>query len=160
MGVFLQVFFFDDFEDGFAHRANDWVAAEGVEVNSLAEHFGDLRGGDDRGERATVADAFGHGDDVRNDALGFEAPEVRAGAAESGLDFVSDSDAARGADVFVGVLEIAIRKYDATADALNGFSDESGDLARGGEVDDALDVCGVFFAGIRIVEQWPYMVPR
>ncbi len=150
-GVFLQVFFFDDFEDGFAHRANDGVAAEGVEVNSLCEHFGDLRRRDDCGERAAVADAFGHGDDVRDDALGFEAPEMRAGAAEASLDFVGNGDAACGADVFVSVLEVAVREDDATADALDGFGDEAGDVARGGEVDDALDVRGVFFAGVRIV---------
>ena len=73
-----------------------------------ASTFGDLRRGHNRGERAAVADAFGHGDDVGNDALRFESPEMRAGAAEAGLHFVGDANAARGADMFVSVLEIAV----------------------------------------------------
>ena len=59
-----------------------------------------------------------------------EAPEMRAGAAEAGLHFVGDAHAAGGAHVFVGVLEIAVRKHDEAADALDGFGDEAGDLPR------------------------------
>ena len=35
---------------------------------------------------------------------------MRAGAAEARLDFIRDANTARGADVFVGVLEIASGK--------------------------------------------------
>ena len=69
-------------------------------------------------------------DDVGNHALRFEAPVMRAGAAEAGLHFVRDADAARGAHVFVGVLEIAVGKNDAAADALDRFRDEARDLSR------------------------------
>ena len=55
---------------------------------------------------------------------------MRAGAAEAGLHFVGDAHAARGAHVFVGVLEIAMRKYHEAAHALDGFGDEAGDFAR------------------------------
>ena len=94
---------------------------------------------------------FRHRDDVGNHALRFKAPEMRAGAAEAGLHFVGDAHAAGGADVFVSVLEIAVRKYHEAADALDGFGDEAGDLARRGEVDHLLHVVRVFLAGVRIV---------
>ena len=63
-----------------------------------------MRRGDHRGERAAVADALGHRDDVGNHALRFEAPEMRARAAKAGLHFVGDAHAAGRADVFVDVL--------------------------------------------------------
>jgi hypothetical protein len=51
-------------------------------------------GGDDGGEGEAVADGFGHDDDVGDDAVVLEAPEIRAGAAEAGLNFIGDADAA------------------------------------------------------------------
>ena len=103
--VRLQLLALDYFQHGLALRADDRIAAERVEMNPLRERCGDLRRGHDRGERAAVADAFRHGDDVGNDALRFETPVMRAGAAEAGLHFIRDADAAGGAHVLVGVLE-------------------------------------------------------
>ena len=54
---------------------------------------------------------------------------MRAGAAEAGLHFIGDADAAGGAHVFVGVLQIAIREHNAAADALDRLGDKAGDLA-------------------------------
>src|ERR1019366_4630426 len=57
--VLLELLALDHFEHGFALSADDRVAAEGVEVNSLGEDAGDLRSGDDRRERHAIADALG-----------------------------------------------------------------------------------------------------
>ena len=111
--VRLQLFALDHFEHRLALRADDRIAAERVEVNSLRERRRDLRRGDDRGERTAVADAFRHRDDVGNDALRFEAPVMRARAAEAGLHFIRDANAAGRAHVFVSVLEITVRENDA-----------------------------------------------
>src|SRR5439155_16030513 len=77
--------------------------------------------------------------------------EVMAGAGEPGLDFIGDAHAAGGAHVFVGVLEVAVRKYYRPAHTLDGLGDEPGNLSRRGVVNNALDVGGVFAAGVRIV---------
>src|SRR5205823_4334490 len=105
---------------------------------------------------ATVADAFGHGHDVGNHALGLEPPEMCPGAAKPGLDLVGNADAAGSPDVLVNMIEIAVGKNHYAADALNGFGDETGDLAGCGEVDQLFYVRGIFLAGIRIIAaMWP-----
>ncbi len=52
-----------------------------------------------------------------------------AGAAEAGLHFVGDAQAAVLADDVVDDLEIFRRRRDGAADALDRFADEAGDLA-------------------------------
>lgn len=74
-------------------RANR-VAAERVEVQAVRDAGGDLRCGDDRGQRQAVADSFGHRHDVGHDTLVLEAPVVAAGAAETGLHLVCHANAA------------------------------------------------------------------
>ena len=64
------------------------------------------------------------------DALRFESPVMRAGAAEAGLHFIGDADAAGRAHMFVSVLEIAVGKNNAAAHALDRFGDERRDLSR------------------------------
>jgi hypothetical protein len=136
-----------DVEGGFALSHGEGVAAEGVEVDAARHFFGDGVGGDDGGEREAVADGFGHDDDVGDDTIILEAPEVGAGAAEAGLDFIGDADAAGVAGVGVGVGEVVGRVGDGAADALHGFGDEGGDFATGAELDDVEDFFGVLFAG-------------
>src|SRR6516225_11243836 len=109
-------------------------------MDLFGQHAGDFVRGHHRGERAAVADAFGHRHDVRDDTLCFEAPEMGPGAAKAGLDFVRDAEAAGSTDVLVRLLEVTFRKYDGAADALNGFGDESGDAAGGGEIDQLFDI--------------------
>ena len=150
-GIFLQVFPLDDLEHGLAHGTDHGVAAEGVEVDFAEEGLRDFVGGDDGGQGATVADAFGHCDDVGDDTLRFEAPEMRAGSSEAGLNFVRDADPASGADVSVNVLEVSRREFDESADALDGLRDEAGNLARRGVFDEFFDVIGVFRARVGIV---------
>ena len=79
-------------------------------MNPLCENVRDFRGGHNRGQRAAIANAFGHGDDVRNDVLVSKAPIVRAGAAEAGLHFVGDAKAAGRTRRVVGGFEIAVRE--------------------------------------------------
>ncbi len=74
-----------------------------------------------------------------------------ARSAKAGLDLVGDAHAAGGARMFVSVLQVTIREHHRAAHALNGLGDESGNLARGGIVNHALDVRGVLPAGIGIV---------
>src|SRR5207244_9100310 len=86
-----------------------------------------------------------------NHALRLKTPEMRPGAAKPGLDLVGNADAASGPHMLINVLEISVGKNHHPADALNGFGDEAGNLARCGKVDQLLYVGGVFFAGIRII---------
>src|ERR1043166_3366453 len=109
----------DDVEDGAALRADDRIAAEGVEVRALRERGGDVRCCNDRAERATVPDSFRHCHDVGNYVLRFESPVMRAGPTESGLDFISDADSAGGSDMFVSMFQVSIGKNNAAAHALN-----------------------------------------
>ena len=125
--------------------------AEGIEVNSLGQHASDLRRGDYRRQRTPVADALRHRHDIGNDTLRFESPKMAAGPAKTGLDFVRYADATGSADVLVNLLEIAVRKDNASANALNRFGDEARDPAGGGEVDELLDVRGEFPSRFRIV---------
>ena len=98
----------------------------------------DLRGGDDgRRGGSYVADALGHGHDVRNHSLGLEAPEVGAGPAEAGLHFVGDAEPAGGPHMRVGLGQVAVGEDDEAAQALNRLGDEAGDFAGGGVFDQA-----------------------
>ena len=149
-GVFLQLLLLDDLEHGLADGADDRVAAEGVEVDLLGHRGGDLRRRDDGRQRGPVADALGQRDDVRNDAMRLEAPEVRAGPTKARLDFVGDAHATGGAHVGISVLQVTGGKFDKAAHALNRFRDERGDFARRGVVDEVLDVGGVLLPGVGI----------
>src|SRR4051812_28877195 len=102
-------------------------------------------------ERATVADSFRHGDDVRDHSLSFKSPEVSASPAKARLYFISDTDAAGRTDVRISMLQIIIRKNDAPANTLNRFRNESGDLPWRGVVDNLLHVRRVLFARVHIV---------
>ena len=59
--------------------------------------------GDYRREGETITYRFAEDDDVRNNILRFETPEVRAEAAEAYLDFVGDADTAGGVDTSVNI---------------------------------------------------------
>src|SRR5690606_23159826 len=111
MGILLQFFVLDDFENRLADCAHDGISTERVEMNFAGERGGDLRRGDNGGERSAIANAFSHRDDVRNDTLRFKSPEMRAGSAEASLHFIGNADAACRANVFVSVLEIISRKF-------------------------------------------------
>ena len=147
-GIFLETFLLNHAEDGAALGGGHGVAAKGVEVDAGGKGLGDLWGGDDGGEGEAVADAFGHGDDVGDDALGLEAPVVGAGSSEPGLDFVGDAEASGSPDAGVGSGQVALGEDHGTADALDGFGKEGGDPSGGGETDDVCDFVGVVLGGI------------
>jgi len=136
-----------DVERGFALSHGEGVAAEGVEVDAGGHLFGDGVGGDDGGEGEAVADGFGHDDDVGDDAIILEAPEVGAGAAEAGLNLIGDADTAGVAGVGVGVGEVIGRVGHGAADALHRLGDVGGHFATGAELDDVEHFFGVVFAG-------------
>ena len=46
--VRLKIFFFDDFEDGFAHRGDDRISTEGIEMNFANERLRNFRRGHHR----------------------------------------------------------------------------------------------------------------
>ena len=95
--------FFEDVQNSESRGAGNGIAAEGTEeFHAVVEACGDFRSGDDCRERESISDRFAEHHDVGNDVLRFEAPEVRAEAAEADLHFVGDADTARGADVLVG----------------------------------------------------------
>src|SRR5256885_1594207 len=76
---------------GARHR----IAAERAEkLHSIVKRIGDLLCRDDCRERERVADRLPQDDDVRNDALRFESPEMRSQTPESNLHFVGDADRA------------------------------------------------------------------
>src|SRR5207247_8168751 len=97
--ILLQFLTFQNFEHGLALGANDWVAAEGVEVNSLGEDAGNLWSCDHCGQRTAGADALGHGYDVGHHTLKLEAPEMLASPGEPSLDFVGDANPAGSARI-------------------------------------------------------------
>src|SRR5438477_6616820 len=122
--VCLQLFAIDHVEHRCALCADDGIAAECVEMYPLGQCGCDLRRRDNRGERGSVANPFGHRYDVRHHVLSFETPVMRAGAPESRLHFIGNTHAAPCADMFVNTLEIVFRKYDSSAHSLNRLSDK------------------------------------
>ena len=138
-----------DFERGQALGHGDRVAAEGVEVDAVFHHGGDFGPRHAGAERHAVADALGHRHQVGRDAPVLEAPEMLAGAAEAGLHFVGDAQAAVLADDVVDDLEIFRRRRDGSADALDRFADEAGDFARRFVADQIFDVVGAFDVAAR-----------
>src|SRR5437762_9022174 len=120
-------------------------------MSSLRERGRDLRRGDNRAERATVPDPFGHRHDVGNHTLRFETPIMRASPPKPGLHFIGDADPTGVAHMLVSVFEITIGKNDATADTLDRFGDERSDLAGRCVIDEILHVRSIFSPSIGII---------
>ena len=81
---------------------------------------------DHRAHRVAVADRLAHDDDIGDDVLGLEGPEVGARAAESRLHLVGDAHAARRADVSERLFEITLRRNDLAAARLKRLREERG----------------------------------
>src|SRR6185369_13589599 len=87
-----------------------------------------LRSADDRRKRQRTGDPFTAADEVRNDAIVFEAPEF-AGSAESSLDFIEDeNDLVLVAPI--SQVPNVIDRREVRSDALIGFHHDAGDLVR------------------------------
>src|ERR1700730_9472838 len=117
--VLLKMLAINDLKDSASLRTDNWISAKGVEMNARGKRLRDLGLGHDRGKRHTVADALRHRYDIRNYALRFKSPIVRAGPSKTRLNFVRDADAARRTHVPVRAFQITIRKNDRSADSLN-----------------------------------------
>ena len=123
-----------------------------VEMVEPWKLFGDFRRGHGDADGHAVAHALGAGDDVRDDFPVLDAEPVLAGAAEAGLHFVGDEQAAVFFDDGENDLEIFRRRSDESADALNGFGDERGDVAAGAGLNQVFDVIGAGHAAIGIFQ--------
>jgi hypothetical protein len=108
----------------------DRIATERVEVNSAGECLCDLSSRRHRGEWNTVPDPLGHRDDVGNNTVVLEPPVVLAGAAEAGLNFVGNTEAAVFPDDRVRLAEIVGSPAGHSSDSLNRFGDEGRDPSR------------------------------
>src|SRR5919107_2389908 len=104
--VLLETVLFYDIEQGETGRHGDRIATERVEVNAAGECLGDLPSRRDGRKGNAISDAFGHRHDVRNDVVILESPVVLASAAEAGLNFVGDTEAAEFPDDRVRFPEI------------------------------------------------------
>ena len=100
--ILLKMFIAQNVEHGKSGSTSDRVTAERAEkLYGFAEGSSDLRGGDYGRQRKSVADGFAEDNDVGNNALRLETPEMRAEAAKTDLNFIGDADTAKGAHVFV-----------------------------------------------------------
>ena len=149
----MEPLYLHDIENGQPRGAGDGVAPEGAEeLHAVGEGGGDRLGRHDGGQREAVPDRLAEDDDVRNDRLRLEPPEMRAQSSESDLDLVGDADPAGGPDMAVGLGEIAAGKDDLPGDARQGLGDEGGQAAPGpGLRGEAPDGRGVFWAGLGVV---------
>ena len=101
-----------------ARGASRRAAAERAEeLHPVVEALRDLSRRDDRAHRVSVRDRLAEHDDVRDDVVGIEGPEVRAEPAEACLHLVGDAHAAGRAHQGVHGREIARRQHDLAADA-------------------------------------------
>ncbi len=74
------------------------------------------------------------------DAMSLVAPEVFTGSAPAGLDFVADEEDLPALEDLAHLPEESIGRDCESADALDGFRDQTGDAAGRGHVDDLLEI--------------------
>ena len=142
VGVGLEVVVQDVVYVGEGSRRRDRVSAEGGEVEVGGDGFDHLGPSDDGADGEAVAEALGHHDHVRLHVEGVDAPEVLAGPPEARLDLVGDQEYPRLVQDLFYPLEVAGRRIDETAYALDGLGDESRDVARGLLLDHGPHVVG------------------
>src|SRR5271166_7108086 len=100
--VLLKMLAINYLKDSASLRTDNRIPAKSVEMNARGKRSRDLGPGHHRGKRHTVADALGHGYDIRNYALRFKSPIVRSSPPKTRLNLVRDADAARRTRVLVG----------------------------------------------------------
>src|ERR1700730_10234677 len=149
--VLLQFFPIDCLKHGATLCAHHRISAERIEVNAFGETLGDLRCSHNSGKRCAVSDPFRHGNNVRDDALAFEAPVCFACSAKAGLHFIRDTDPTCGSHMFINMLEITFREDNSSSDSLNGFRDKSCHSAWRRVLNQIQDIVCVRFAGIRMI---------
>mmetsp|Transcript_39344 Transcript_39344/g.60140 ORF Transcript_39344/g.60140 Transcript_39344/m.60140 type:complete len:224 (-) Transcript_39344:466-1137(-) len=142
LAVFLETFFFDDFEHLSPSCHGHGVAAIGGE-GGLVHAVGDFFLADHSSEREAVPDLLGHGHDVGCHVVHLEAPIVGTRSAESSLDLVTCIQAAGVSHVLDGMAQVPFGERVDAADSHDGFGDEHGNIARGGELDGVLDIFSI-----------------
>src|SRR6185503_16593155 len=95
------------------------------ELHAVVEARGNLARGDDRAERIAIRNRFPQHDDVGDDALGFEGPEVRAEAPEARLHLIGNAHTAGAPHRGVRVCKVPGRRDDLAADARTRLSQET-----------------------------------
>ena len=93
-----------------------------------------------------VADGLAQSDDIGDDALRLEAPEVRANASKTYLHLVCNADAARVTHVAVRLLEIVLGQHNLTTTAEQRFADEGGHASVWDLLNSLFDVARVLLA--------------
>src|SRR5258708_1891711 len=83
--------------------------------------------------------------------MGLERPERVAGTPEARLNLVDDQDATLSANLFGGTLQVPGGQLDNAAVALNRLQDQARELARGGVLNRAVDLCKV---GVGVVPEY------
>ena len=99
-----------------------------------------------------VPDGFAQDDDIGDDGLGREAPEIGANPPKAALHLIGNADAAPRADAGVDLGQIALGQDDLATDAGKGFRNEGGRSRTGARVDRvkaAVDVGGIGRPGVR-----------
>ena len=149
--VDAQMFFFDDFDRGARGDAGDGIAAKSGDREAAVGggEFARRNGGPDG---HAVTHPFGARDDVGDHFPVLDAEPMLAGASEAGLHFVRDEEAAVFFHRVEDDLEVFGRRGDESADALNGFCDEGGDVAAGTGLDEIFDVIRARHAAVGILQ--------
>lgn len=78
-------------EHSRSNGAGDRITAVRVEIHGLSECLSYMWLRHNCAEWKTVADTFGHDDDVGIDPVTLKAPEMFAGSGETGLNLVGDA---------------------------------------------------------------------
>jgi hypothetical protein len=105
-------------EDGCANGTPDRIAAEGVEVEGLGEGPTNFWPGDDSTKRESIANALGHGDNVRLKMMAFKAPKVLTRSPKACLHFVRDKETSAFLNVLLYTLQVAAWILNRATDAL------------------------------------------
>lgn len=111
--VLLKILVAQHIKNGKTGCTGNGIAAKRAkELHAIIEGSGDFRRRDDSGKRETVGDGFAKDEDVGDDILRFEAPEMRAKASEADLDFIGYANPAGRAHVLVDLGQVPRRKND------------------------------------------------
>ena len=135
-------------EDGDRRRSRDRVAAECATESAGVGGIHDLGTSGHGGERESAGDALCRQNQVGNDAEVFTG-EPGASAGHAALDLVRNEDNAICKTPLLERWQIAVRRYDEPALALDGFEHQAGEV---GGPDLLLEVCDGALRGIRTAQ--------
>src|SRR5262249_33178002 len=89
--ILLQMLLLQHIKDCQARGTGDRIPYKGAEeFHAIVETLRNLRSGNHSRKRKRVPDWLAQNDDIRDNILRFESPEVRAQPAKTHLDFISN----------------------------------------------------------------------